>query len=76
MDVEELAAHMRPAGRFTDPAGSIQLIESGIAVGVQYAAEAAQMRARVLALAIGRVTKQRRWLTAATPGPLIAHIGP
>ena len=67
MDVEELAPHMRPAGRFGESAGLIQLIEPGIAVGLQHAAEAAQMRARMLALAIGRVAKQHRRLARCRP---------
>jgi hypothetical protein len=76
MEVEELAPHVCPAGRLSESAGLIQLIESGVAIGLQNAAEATQMLARVLALAIGRVAKQHRSVPAAAPGPLIAHVSP
>jgi hypothetical protein len=49
VDVKEFAAHMRPAAGLDDPAAGEQLIEPGVAVGVDDAAEVLQMRLRVLA---------------------------
>ncbi len=53
MDVEELAPDMGPAGSLGDAVAGEQLIEPGIAIGVDYAAEVLQMGSWVLAFAIG-----------------------
>ncbi len=76
MDVEELAADMRPAGRLGDPVAGEQLIEAGITVGVDDAAEVLQMLLRVLALAVRRIEEQRRRRACAGERPLVADIGP
>jgi hypothetical protein len=65
-----------PAASLGDPAADEQLIEPGIAVGVDDAAEVLQMNARVLTLAVRRVEEQcRRW-TGTGEGPLIANVSP
>ena len=76
MDVEEFAADMGPAGGLGDPVAGEQLVEPGIAVGVDDAAEVFEMRPRVLALAVGRVEEQRRRRSRAGERPLVADIGP
>ena len=81
MDVVELAPHMRPAGdlghgRGLPVRGLIERPETGIAVGLQEAVEAGQVRARMLALAIGRVAIDDRRRRPAPVGPFIAQIDP
>jgi hypothetical protein len=46
MDVEELAPHMRPASHLDALARCAELVEVGIAVGLQGAAEVLEMPAR------------------------------
>jgi hypothetical protein len=74
--VEEFAPNMGPAGGLGDlPAGE-QLVEPGVPVGVDDAAEAFEVGPRVFALAVRRVEEQcRRW-TGTGEGPLIANVSP
>jgi hypothetical protein len=67
---------MRPAGGLGDPVAGEQLVEPGIAVGVDDAAEGLQMRLRMLALAVGRIEEQRRRRARAGERPLVAHVDP
>ncbi|MBB4860279.1 hypothetical protein HNO88_003622 [Novosphingobium chloroacetimidivorans] len=61
MDVEELAPDVRHAGDLGN-AVPVQLVEPGIAIGMDMTDKAAEMRDRALALSIGRITEQRgRW---------------
>ena len=53
MDLEELAAGVRPARGFLDVTLGIQGIESGKGIGLQNALEGFQVGLRMLALAIG-----------------------
>src|SRR6266581_9589380 len=76
MNIEELSPHMGPAGRLDDPSTNEQLVEPGIPVGVDDAAEALQVRPRVLALAVWRVEEQRRRRARAGEWPLVANVGP
>ena len=76
MDIEELPSHMRQAGNLADRAGAGELAEPGIAVAVHPAAEAHQMRLRMLGIAVGREAVPRRRWRAAPPGPLVPDIGP
>jgi hypothetical protein len=55
VDIKEFAPHMRPAGGLDNPIAGEQLIEPGVAIGVNDAAEVLQMRLRMLAFAVGRV---------------------
>lgn len=48
----------------------------GIAIGLQNAAKAAQMRTRVLAFAVGRVAVERGWRIGAAEWLVVADIGP
>ena len=81
MDVKEVAPRMRPAGdlghdRRLPLGGLVERPEAGIAIGLQEALEAGQMRARMLAFAVGRVAiDDRRWRLAGV-GPFIAQIDP
>jgi hypothetical protein len=80
MHVEDLAAHMRPAGRLRQRAARsghlVEPVEAGIAIGHQHAGEARQMRERALAPAVGRSEEHGRRRTGATVGALVAHVGP
>ncbi len=60
LDVVELAAHMRPAGRLADAAGVVKMMEAGVAIGLQGPGEAVQMPARMLAFAVRRVGEPHR----------------
>jgi hypothetical protein len=52
VNVMELAAGMRPAGRLANPARVIQVVKTGIRVGLQRAREVLQMLAGMFAPAI------------------------
>ncbi|HYZ39385.1 MAG TPA: hypothetical protein VE687_02035, partial [Stellaceae bacterium] len=58
MNIEEFAPHMCPAAGLDNPPTNEQLIEPGIAVGVDDAAEVLQMGLRMLAFTVGRVEEQ------------------
>jgi hypothetical protein len=55
MNIEELSPHMCPTPGLDDPIAREQLVEPGIAVSGDDAAELLQVRPRVLALAVRRV---------------------
>ena len=76
MDVEEFAADMRPAGRLGDPVAGEQLVEAGITVGVDRAAEVVRVLLRMLALAVWRIEEQGRRRAAAGKRALVADVGP
>ena len=76
MHVEELAPDVGPAGGLDDAVPGEQLVEPGIAVGMDRAAERLQMGSRMLTLAVRRVEEQRcRW-AGAGERPLIANVCP
>jgi hypothetical protein len=52
MEIVELAPYMGPARSFLDAAISIEMMEAGVAIRLQRAAEVAQMLARMFSLAI------------------------
>ena len=61
LQVVELAPDVRPAGNFLDAAILfIELIESGVGIGLQRTAKPAQMLLGMFALAIGRVGEPYR----------------
>ena len=64
------------AGRLGDAVAGEQLVEAGIAVGMDDAAELPQMRPRMFALAIRRIEEQRRRRALAGKGPLVANLSP
>src|SRR5947209_6269692 len=81
MDVVELAPHMRPAGdlghgRGLPVRGLIERPKTGIAVSLQEAVERGQVRARMLAPAIGRVAIDDRRRPLAAVGLFIPQIDP
>ena len=76
VQIVELSAHVRPAGRFLNASCFVDLIETRVAIGLQRAREAAQVRFRMLALAIRRVGEPHRWRRRVSRGPIIAHVGP
>src|SRR5271163_4645463 len=67
---------MRPAAGLDNPSAGEQLVEPGITVDVDDAAEVLQMRLRMFAFAVGRVEEQSRWRPRAGEWPLIADIEP
>jgi hypothetical protein len=76
VEVEELAPHMRPARHLAHSVLPIELVEPGIAVGLQDAVEAGEMAQRVLGAAVRAVAVEGRRRGRATPGPVVAHIDP
>src|SRR5579859_5673798 len=76
VQVVKLPAHVSPAGSFLDATVTVEVVESGIAIGLQDAVEAAQVLAWMFASAIrGEAEPHRRWCLVARR-PVIAHIGP
>jgi len=71
---------MRPARHLDDgsglPASIVQLLVSRIAIGLEKSAEAGEMRARSLALAVGRVEIGRCRRADALPAPVVAGVHP
>jgi hypothetical protein len=76
VDVMELAAGMSPAGCFANPASVIQMVKTGIRVGLQRAGEILQVLARMFAPAIRRVGEPNGGCGVVTCRTVIAHIGP
>ena len=76
VQIVKLSAHMRPAGRFLNAPGFVHRIESRVTIGLQRAREIAEMRLRMLALAIRRVGEpDRRWCCVSRRA-IVAHIRP
>src|SRR5271168_454923 len=67
---------MRPTAGLDNPSAGEQLVEPGITVDVDDAAEVLQMRLRMLAFTVGRVEEQSRWRPRAGEWSLIADVGP
>ena len=76
LDVVELAPHMRPAGGLADAAGVVEMMEAGVAIGLQGPAEAVQMPARMLALAVRRVGEPDRRRGGIVRRAIVADIRP
>lgn len=72
----ELAPRMRPTRGLGDLLVHEQLAESGVAVGVQRAAEGLQVLLRMHALAIRRIREPHRRGRFALRRSLIAHVRP
>jgi hypothetical protein len=62
VQIVELSAHMRPTGCFLNLSGFVHRVESRVAVGLQRARKIAEMRLRMLALAIRRFSSNERRL--------------
>jgi hypothetical protein len=65
-----------PTGSFGDAITRKQLVEPGIAIGMDHASEPLQVLARVLALAIRRMEEQRCRRPVSAERPLVANVGP
>ena len=76
MHLEEFAPHMRPAGGLDDAVAGEQLVEPGVAIGIDGAAERLQVGLRMLVFAIRRVDEQRRQWALTRKGPLVADVSP
>jgi hypothetical protein len=74
--VKELASHMRPAGSLGDAVAGEQLVESGVAIGMDHTAEVAEMGSWVLAFAVRRVKEQRRRWPLAVERTFVTNIHP
>ena len=74
--VDELAPDMGDAGDLADGAGTVEVLEASIAIGMHPAAISGEVILRVLALAVaGEPIPGCRWRGAA-PGAFVAGIGP
>ena len=76
LNVIKLAPNMSPTRGLMNPAAFIKVMKSSVAVCLQCAAEVAQMLARMLALAIGRVSEPDCSRHIGSGRSVIAHIGP
>ena len=76
MDVEEFPPDMRPAGGVADPSGLVEVVEAGIAVGLQRASEGFQVLPRMLALAIRGLLEEHGWRLRAAGWSIIPDIRP
>src|ERR1700751_3684990 len=76
MDIEELAAGLRPPAGLDDPSSREQSVEAGVSVGVQNPGEGLEVSPRMLALAIGRVEEQCRRRPDAAKRPPVTNVSP
>jgi hypothetical protein len=70
------SAHVRPAGRFLDASGLVDLLEARVAIGLQRSRELAQVRLRMLAFAVRRVGEPHRRGRCVSRRTIIANVGP
>lgn len=54
----------------------IELVESGVGIGLKHALEALQMLLRMLALTVGRVGESDGGRVGRARGPVVANVGP
>jgi hypothetical protein len=76
MDLVKLAACVRPAGNFIDPAIAVEMMEPCIGVRLQATLEVLQMLPWMLSFAILRICEPDRRRSIFARRPVIAHIGP
>ena len=76
LDLVEVPPHVRPAEGQRHRAARGEARVAGIAVDLQHAGEAGEMRDRPLVLAVGRVDIGDRRRLGPAPGPVVAGIGP
>src|SRR5207302_9127949 len=75
MDVVKLAPCMCPARGFVD-VFAVEMMKTGVGVGLQSALEGLQVDPRVLALAVFRVCEPDSWRSLVACGPVVANVGP
>ena len=81
MDVVELAPDVGPARHFDDgrrPAvlRRVEVVESGVTIRLQQATERAEVRARMLALAVRTVAVEHRRRRRSGARPVVAQVDP
>ena len=76
MYLVELASRMRPAGDFDDRSRFIEILETGVSIGLECALVELQMLPRVLALAVGRVGEPNGGRGQVSGWPVVANISP
>ena len=76
MDVKELPSDMGETGNFLDLAAPIEILEPGIAVGMQPTCEVFEMFPRPAALAIRSELVECGGMIVACPIPLVSQIDP
>src|SRR5258708_32144029 len=76
MDVVELASGVCPTRDLIDPGMAVQVVQSGIGVGLQRSGVVLQMPTRMFSLAILRVCEPDCRSSGLGGRPVIAHIGP
>ena len=74
--IEEVAPDVGPTGGLEDAIAGEQLVEAGIPVGMDRAAELFQVSLRMLPFSIRRVEEQRSGWARTGEWPLVADVGP
>ena len=76
VDIEDLAAEVRPAGNLGDAPTLVELVISGIGIGLEKTGEAGELGPRIRAGAIGgeAIPDQRR--RGGPRSPIIDSVGP
>ncbi|EZP69661.1 hypothetical protein BV96_04064 [Sphingomonas paucimobilis] len=74
--LEYLAPEMRPAGDFPDPTARIELVVTGIGVGLKKTGKVLELGLRMDAAAIGREPVPDQSRTSGTRCAIIDDIGP
>ena len=67
---------VRSQSNFIDGAVAVEVMKTGIRIGLQRALEVLQMASRMIALAIFRVCEPDGGSSVFSCWPIVAHIGP
>jgi len=76
MVLEDLAAEMCPAGNFADPVPLVELVVTGIAVGLKQTGEGLELALRMNAASIGGEPVPDQGRSSRARGAIIDDIGP
>src|SRR5215475_13405753 len=76
MDIKKLAPDMRPTAGLDDAVAGKQLVEPGIAVGMDDAGERVEVGTRMFTFAVGRVAEQRGRRSGPGKRSLVADVDP
>ncbi len=76
LEIIKLASHMGPAAGFLDLVVLVEVVKSGISIGLQHAAKPFQMPPRMFSLAVGLVSKPDCRGGGVAGRAVIPHVGP
>src|ERR1035437_1229250 len=76
VDLVKLAPGMCPTGGFVDLAAFVEMMKSGVGIGLQCALVVLQVLPGMLALAVRRVSEPHGRSSCICGWPVIPHIGP